>query len=93
MFKLKTTSLILNRSNDIFETLRRDYEDHVPIYINRIQYLEQQLSSLKNDDDKKKSYEDIIGLSKLALEKINQNDLLKYLGEKTHDNLSDEGKK
>ena len=54
---IKNYILLLNRSNDIFETLRRDYEDH----INRIQYLEQQMSSLKNDDEKKKSFVDIIG--------------------------------
>ena len=82
------------KSNEIFETLRKDYEDHIPIYINRIQFLDQKLSGLQNDNEKKSSHlDEILSLSKLALDKINQNDLLRYYGEKHHDPSSDDKKK
>lgn len=75
--------------------MRKDHEDHVPIYTNRIQYLEQQLSTLApTETDKKISvYDEIIATSRLGLDKINQNDLLKYLGEKQHDPSVEENKK
>jgi hypothetical protein len=80
------------KSNDIFESLKSEYDDFVPIYLNRIQYLEQQL--LLNDSEKKmQTHEQIIELCQLGLEKINQNDLLRYFGEKTHDPALDESKK
>ncbi len=73
-----------------------EYEDHVPIYINRIQYLEQQFSALPShsESEKKSSIcKQIIELSKIGLEKINQNDLLRYFGEKNHDPSLEENKK
>jgi hypothetical protein len=75
--------------------LRKDHEDHVPIYTNRIQYLEQQLSTLApTETDKRISVcDEIIATSRLGLDKINQNDLLKYLGEKQHDPSVEENKK
>jgi hypothetical protein len=80
--------------NEIFENLRKEYEDHIPIYVNRIQFLDQKLSALQNDPEKKNAYlDEILNLSKFALEKINQNDLLRYYGEKNHDPASDDSKK
>lgn len=82
----------LHRSNDLFDTLIKDHPEHIPVYLNRIQYLENQLTS--SDNEKKLSiYEEIIGLSGLALNKINQTELLKYLGEKHHDPAQEEHKK
>lgn len=81
------------RSNEIFETLKREYENHVQIYLNRIQYLEQQIGSNTDDDRKLALYDDIISLCKTGIDKINQNDLLKFLGEKHHDPLVEENKK
>ena len=84
-----------SRSSDVFESLRKEYPDHVPVYINRIQYLEQQLAKESQQQAEKKHaiYEEIIGLSTLALGKINQADLLKYLGEKHHDPAQEDNKK
>ncbi len=81
------------RSNEIFDSLKNEYEDHIPIYLNRIQYLASN-SKTSNDQEKKcKNDDEIISLSRLALEKINQNDLLRYFGEKHHDPANDEHKK
>ena len=77
----------------IFESLKSEYEDHVPIYINRIQYLEQLLAESADKDKKCSLYKQIIELCKTGMEKINQNDLLRYFGEKTHDASLEESKK
>jgi hypothetical protein len=76
--------------------LSYEYPDFIPVYLNRIQYLEQQFSSQKEENKvKARSYcEEILRLSKLAIEKININELLKYIGEKVHDStMSQESKK
>lgn len=68
----------------------------MPIYINRIQYLDQQLnstSSVIEVDRKLAIYDEIIALSGLALGKINQSELFKFFGEKHHDSSQDENKK
>jgi len=77
----------------MFESLKSEYADHVPIYLNRIQYLEQQLD--KESDREKKSgiYKEIVDLCRIGLEKIDQSDLLRYFGEKSHDPSLDEKKK
>jgi hypothetical protein len=84
------------KSNDLFESVRKEHENYVPVYINRILYLEQQLQSkaaTMSDEEKQKLYSEIIELAKVALEKINQNELLRYFGEKHHEPASDEIKK
>lgn len=73
--------------------MRKDFSDHIPVYINRIQYLEQQLSNMTEVDRKLSIYDEIVGLSGLALGKINQNELLKFFGEKHHDPVNSENKK
>lgn len=79
------------KSNDIFDSLKHEYESHIPIYLNRIQYLTQ---SMQSDPEKKiLQHDEIISLSKMAIEKINQNDLLRYYGEKNHDPATDDKKK
>ena len=71
--KIWESSLL--KLNEIFENLRKEYEDHIPIYVNRIQFLDQKLSALQNDPEKKNAYlDEILNLSKFALEKINQNE-------------------
>jgi hypothetical protein len=72
----------------------------MPVYLNRIQYLEQQINSSSSSDSSSTEskialWEEIISVSKLAIEKIDQNELLKYLGEKSSEasTLSDEVKK
>lgn len=79
----------------MFETLKKEYEDHVPIYVNRAQYLEQQLANLaKTDSEKRLKYlDEIIDVSRQGLNKINQNDVLKFFGEKQHDPQTEEKKK
>lgn len=78
----------------MYETLitnKGEFSSHVPVYVNRIQYLEHQISSLENDStesglEKKISlYEDIVNVSKTGIENINQDELLKHLGEKNND--------
>jgi len=84
------------RVDELFEKLSYEYPDFIPVYLNRIQYLEQQFSSQKEENKPKaRGYlEEIIRLSKLAIEKININELLKYIGEKIHDStMSQESKK
>ena len=61
--------------------------------MNRIQFLNQKLASCQNEIEKSNFYEEIIELSKVAIGKIDQNDLLRYIGEKYHDSASDEVKK
>jgi hypothetical protein len=84
------------KSNELFESVRKEHENHVPVYLNRILYLEQQLqskASTMTDEEKQKHYDEIIEMAKVALEKINQNELLKYFGEKYHEPAGDEVKK
>ena len=60
--------------------------------MNRITFLQQKVASAQ--DEAKQGYCDsIIELAKIAIGKINQDELLKYLGEKQHEGLSDEAKK
>ncbi|CAF0707859.1 unnamed protein product [Brachionus calyciflorus] len=84
----------IQKVENLFETLRLEHENHIPIYINRIQYLEKKISNLaKNESEKKLAlFNEIIELSKTALSKINLDSLLKFLGEKHHDS-NDETKK
>jgi len=78
----------------------------VPIYINRVKYLEQQLASNTTDnaaasgvdttaesDKKCATHKQIIDVCRAGLAKIDQNDLLRYFGEKSHDPALDEKKK
>ena len=65
----------------------------MPIYLNRIQYLEQQLEAEKDREKKSVIYKEIIEMCRIGLEKINQSDLLRYFGEKSHDPSLDEKKK
>ena len=77
----------------MFDSLKSEHEDHVPIYLNRIQYLEQQLETEKDREKKSVIYKEIIEMCCIGLEKINQGDLLRYFGEKSHDPSLDEKKK
>jgi tripeptidyl-peptidase-2 len=81
--------------NEIYETLRHEYENHVPIYINRIQFLESQISAAGEADNEKKIalWDELLSTARIATEKINQDELLKFLGEKTNDSVTDEAKK
>ena len=71
--------------------MRNEYESHVPVYVNRITYLQQHVLTIQNETDKNSVYDEIIELSKTAIDKIDQNDMLRYFGEKHRD--SDENKK
>lgn len=93
-FKIKIKIFHLNkRSNKIFESVKNEYENHIPIYVNRIQFLQQKIASSKNEVEKLGLHEEIIELSRLSIDKIDQTDLLRYIGEKCHDSISDEMKK
>ena len=78
----------------MFEKLIVEYENHIPLYINRIKYLDQQISANSNDVKLKTQHlVQIVDLAKLALGKINQNDLFCYFGVKKHDAINEELKK
>ena len=79
------------RSNLIFDSVKSEHENHIPVYMNRIQFLLQK--TCQNDIEKSNVHEEIIDLSKTAIGKIDQNDLLRFIGEKYHDSTSDESKK
>lgn len=53
--------------------------------------MQQQLATVQNETDKNSSNDEIIDLCKVALDKIDQNELLRYFGEKYHE--SEENKK
>ena len=78
----------------MFETIKLEYEDHIPIYINFIQSLEKKISSLgKSEVEKKLAFHnEIVEISKFALNKIDQDALLKFLGEKHHETTDDRKK-
>jgi hypothetical protein len=63
--------------------------------MNRIQYLENQISSADETDIEKKIalWDELINTTRIAIDKINQDELLKFLGEKSNDSVSDEAKK
>lgn len=78
----------------MFEKLINDHPDHIPVYINRIKYLENQLSLNTDNANQKQDYlSQIIDLSKTALSKINQNDLFNFFGIKKHETANEELKK
>lgn len=83
----------VQKIDTIFETIRKEYPDHIPVYLNRIQFLEKQIPTLnKEQSEKKIQYlNEIIDLAKTALEMIDHDALLKFLGKKHHE--SDEEKK
>ncbi len=82
------------RSDELFEKLIVEYENHIPLYINRIKYLDQQISTITNDSKLKMQHLIlIIDLAKLALGKINQNELFCYFGVKKHETVNEELKK
>ena len=82
------------RSNELYEKLLEEYENHIPLYINRVKYLDQQVSSITDDVKLKTQHlTQMIEISKLALGKINQNELLCYFGVKKHDTVNEELKK
>ena len=65
----------------------------MPIYVNHIQFLEQQFAASTDVVKRHSLCKQIIEMSKIGLEKINQNDLLRYFGEKNHDPALEESKK
>jgi hypothetical protein len=76
----------------LFEKFVGEYSEHIPLYLNRIKYLDQEIE--KCDGLLKKDYlEQIIKLSKMAINKINQNDLLCFFGAKKFENEDEEVKK
>jgi len=75
----------------VYESVREEYENHIPVYLNRITYLQQQLGTAQNETDKNGFNDEIIDLCKVAIDKIDQNELLRYFGEKYHE--SEENKK
>lgn len=77
----------VQKIDSIFESVRNEYPDHVPVYINRILYLEKQFSALKKEEieKKKQNLNDRISLANTGIEKINQDNLLKYIGQKHHE--------
>lgn len=78
------------RSNEIFESVKNEYENHIPVYLNRIHFLQQKINSSQNEVEKLSMNEEIIDLSRTSIDKIDQADLLKYNGEKCHDPISDD---
>ncbi len=85
--------MISNRSNQIFESIRDEYENYIPVYLNRVQYLQQKISTTQNEIEKSNLNDEVIELCKQAIDKIDQNDLLRYVGEKHHESNTDENKK
>ena len=78
----------------MYETLRKENEQHVPVYLNRIAYLQQQVAKPDATAAKRRDlYEEIVNVSKLGLDKINCGELLRFFGEKQHDPATDEIKK
>jgi hypothetical protein len=61
--------------------------------MNRIQFLLQKISTCQNEVDKSNVHDEIIHVSKTAISKIDQDDLLRFIGEKYHDSATDETKK
>lgn len=57
--------------------------------MNRIAFLQQLASNTSNEMDKFSIYDEIVELSKTALDKIDQNDLFRYFGQKHHDSSED----
>jgi hypothetical protein len=90
----KKNTFFFQRINEIYETLRQEYENHVPIYLKRVEYLESQIAACGETDVEKKIglWEEVFATMRTASTKINKDAVLKYLGEKNHD-LSDELKK
>lgn len=77
----------------MFDKVKQSYENHIPVYLNRVTYLQQQLSSNPTEDIAKAHQDEILELTKLAIGKVNQNDLFRFLGEKQHDPSTEELKK
>ena len=88
-------TFFFHRINEIYDTLRHNHENHVPIYVKRIEYLESQIASCGETETEKKIglWDELIGVTRTALAKINQDEVLKFLGEKNTDSVSDEAKK
>ena len=82
-----------SRNNELYEKFlaeNNENKEHVPLYINRIKYLEQQVSSTKDDVKLKIQYlTQIVELSKVALSKINQDELFIYFGIKKHEKANE----
>ncbi|XP_060602891.1 tripeptidyl-peptidase 2-like [Ruditapes philippinarum] len=66
----------LEISHPLFEELRSEYEDHLPLYIARLQ-------ALDSEKDREKCVGEMIDLSRYILSKIDQNSVLAYFGMKT----------
>ena len=76
----------------MFEPVRSEYENFIPVYLNRIVFLQQLINSTQNEQEKLSIYDEIIDLSKTAIEKIDQNDLFRFFGQKNHDSAEDNKK-
>ncbi|XP_053404432.1 tripeptidyl-peptidase 2-like isoform X2 [Mercenaria mercenaria] len=71
----------LEIGHPLFEELRSQYEDHLPLYIARLQ-------ALDSEKEREKYVAEIMDLSKYILSKIDQTSVLAYFGMKT-DNSTD----
>lgn len=92
MLDYKKICIFINRSEQIFESVKNEHENHIPVYMNRIQFLTQKMSTC-NSLEKSTIQDEIIDICKTAISKIDQTDLLRFIGEKYHDSVSDEVKK
>lgn len=71
----------LELSHPLFKELRSEYEDHLPLYVTRLQ-------ALDSDKEREKCIPEILQLSKFLLSRIDQNSVLAYFGMKA-DNSSE----
>ena len=65
--------------------MRDEYQDHIPVYLNRIKFLKNKLVKLTVSDDKLVILDEIIDLSKNSIGKIDDTSLMLYFGQKQTD--------
>ena len=65
--------------------MRDEYQDHIPVYLNRIKFLNDKLVKLTVSDEKLVILDEIIDLSKNAIGKIDDTSLMLYFGQKQTD--------
>ncbi|KAL3846837.1 hypothetical protein ACJMK2_017791 [Sinanodonta woodiana] len=63
-------------SHHLYEELKEEHPDYLPLYVKRLQMLD-------SDKDRLKRLDELIYLSKFIISKINQADLLAYIGMKS----------
>lgn len=66
----------LDLSNTLYEDLKEDFPDHIPVYLARLQ-------ALDADKERSKHLPEIIDVAQLVLSKIDKDQLLAYFGMKS----------